>query len=147
MHICAIQKNGTVVAQLLSHVTPWPAAYQASLSFTVSQSFLKFTSIESVMPSSHLILCCPLLFLPSVFPGIRVFFSELVLDIEDLVCKAEIETQTQKTNAWISGGKGGGMNWEIGIDIYTLLILCIKQINSENMLHSTGNSTQCPVET
>ena len=55
-------------------VTPWTAAPQASLSFTISQSLLKFMIIESVMPSNHLILCCPLL-LPSVFPSIRVFFQ------------------------------------------------------------------------
>ena len=55
--------------------TPWTATRQASLSFTISQNLLKFMSIESVMPSSHLISCRPLLFLPSVFPGIRVFFQ------------------------------------------------------------------------
>ena len=57
-------------------VMPWTAARQASLSFTASQSLLKFTSIESVMPSNHLILCCPLLLLPSTFPSIRVFSIE-----------------------------------------------------------------------
>ena len=56
--------------------TPRTAARQASLSFTASGSLLKFMSIESVMPSNHLILCCPLLFLPSVFPNIRVFSNE-----------------------------------------------------------------------
>ena len=61
--------------------TPWTAVSQASLSFTVSQSLLKLTSIESVMLSYHLILCCPLLFLPSVFPSIRVFCNESVLNI------------------------------------------------------------------
>ena len=54
-------------------VTPWTAAHQASLSITNSQSLLKFKSIESVMPSSHLILCCPLLLLPPIPPSIRVF--------------------------------------------------------------------------
>ena len=53
--------------------TPWTAAHQASLSITSSQSLLKFMSNESVMPSNHLILCCPLLLLPSIFPSIRVF--------------------------------------------------------------------------
>ena len=71
--------------QLLSCVqlfaTPWTAACQASLSITNSQSLLKLISIESVMPSSHLILCRPLLLLPSVFPSIRVFSNELVLCI------------------------------------------------------------------
>ena len=54
--------------------TPWTAARQASLSITNSQSLLKLISIESVMPSNHLILCCPLLLLPSIFPNIRGFF-------------------------------------------------------------------------
>ena len=71
--------------QSLSHdplfVTPWTAASQASLSITNSWSLLKFLSIESVMPSNHLILCHPLLPLPSVFPSIRVFSSELTLHI------------------------------------------------------------------
>ena len=61
--------------------TPWTAACQASLSFTVSLSLLKLMSIESVIPSKHLILCHPLLFLPSIFPSIRVFSNESVLHI------------------------------------------------------------------
>ena len=72
-----------VVAQSLSCVllfaTPWTATHQASLSFTISQSLLKLMSIESIMPSNHLILCCPLLLLPSIFPSIRVFPNELTL--------------------------------------------------------------------
>ena len=71
--------------QSLSHVwlfvTPWIAARQASLSITNSRSSLKLMSIESVMPSSHLILCHPLLLLPSVFPSIRVISSESALHI------------------------------------------------------------------
>jgi len=62
-------------------VTPWTAAHQASLSFTISQSLLKLMSIELVMPSNHLILCHPLLLLPSIFPSIRDFSSELTLPI------------------------------------------------------------------
>ena len=69
--------------QSLSHVglfaTPWTAACQASLSITNSWSSLKLTSIESVMPSSHLILCRPLLLLPSIPPSIRVFSNESTL--------------------------------------------------------------------
>ena len=61
--------------------TPWTAAHQASLSITNSWSLLKLMSIESVMPSNHLILCHPLLLLPSNFPGIRVFSKESVLCI------------------------------------------------------------------
>ena len=73
------------VVQLLSRVrlfaTPWTAAYQASLSITNSQSPPKPTSIELVMPSSHLILCRPLFLPPSIFPSIRVFSNESVLHI------------------------------------------------------------------
>ena len=61
--------------------TPWIAACQASLSINNSWSLLKLTSIESVMPSNHLILCHPLLFLPSIFPSIRVFSNESVFRI------------------------------------------------------------------
>ena len=77
--------QGFVVLQSLSciwlFVTPWTAAHQASLSFTISWSLLKFMSIESVMPSNHLILCRPLLLPPSIFPSIRVFSNELALCI------------------------------------------------------------------
>ena len=74
--------TSVVVVQLLSHV--WlcnPAACQASLSFTICQSLLKLMSIESVMPSNHLIFCCPLLLLPLIFPSIRVFSNESALHI------------------------------------------------------------------
>ena len=74
-----------VVVQSLSHVwffvTPWTAACQAFLSFSVSWSLLKLMSIESVMASNHLILCHPLLLLPSIFPSIRVFSNESTLPI------------------------------------------------------------------
>ena len=62
-------------------VTPWAAAYQASLCFTISQSLLRLMPIESVMPSNRLILCHPLLLLPLIFPSIRVFSSESTLGI------------------------------------------------------------------
>ena len=62
-------------------MVPWTAACQASLSITISRSSLKLTSIGSVMPSSHLILCRPLLLLPQVFPSIRVFSNESALHI------------------------------------------------------------------
>ena len=69
----------------VSHVwpfaTPWTVAHQASLSFIICRSLLKFLSIESVRPSNHLILCHPLLLLHSVFPSIRVLSNELVLCI------------------------------------------------------------------
>ena len=69
------------VAQSYLIVTPWTAAHQASPSITNSQSLLKLMSIESVMPSNHLILCRPLLLPPSIFPSIRVFSNESVLRI------------------------------------------------------------------
>ena len=74
-----------VVVQPLSRVclfvTPWTAACQPSLSFTISWSLLKLMSVELVMPLNHLLLCHPLLLLPSIFPSIRVFSNELALHI------------------------------------------------------------------
>ena len=77
--------TATLSVQLLSCVRlfgiPWTAAHQASLSITSSRRLLKFMSIESIMPSNHLMLYHPLLLLPSIFPSIRVFSSESVLCI------------------------------------------------------------------
>ena len=74
-----------VLVQSLSHVwlftTPWTAAHQASLSFTISQSLFKPLSVEPTMPSNHLVFCCPLLLPASVFPSIRVFSIESALHI------------------------------------------------------------------
>ena len=73
------------VVQSLNHVwlfvNPWTIAHQASLSITISRSLLKFMSIKLVMPPSNLILCHPLLVLPSIFPNIRVFSNESALRI------------------------------------------------------------------
>ena len=75
-----------VIVQLLNHVwlfaTPWTITHQASLSFTISWSLLKLMSTESVVPFNHLILCHPILLLPSIFPSIRVFSNELALCIQ-----------------------------------------------------------------
>ena len=80
---CQMQRVWISSVQSLSRVrlfaTPWTTAHQASLSITNSQSLPKPMSIESVMPSNHLILCCPLLLLPSIFPNIRVFSNESTL--------------------------------------------------------------------
>ena len=76
--------------QLLA--TPWTAAHQASLSIANSQGLLKFMSIESVMPSNHLILCHPLLLLPSIFPSIRVFSNELAHQVAKVL---ELQLQYQ----------------------------------------------------
>ena len=70
---CSVQFSCSVMSD---SATPWTAARQASLSITSSQSSPKPMSIELVMPSNHLILCCPLLLLPSIFPRIRVFSNE-----------------------------------------------------------------------
>ena len=90
-------------------VTPWSTAHQASLSITNSQSLLKLMSIESVMSSNHLILCHPLLLLPSVFPNIRVFSSESVLCIK--WCWRRNETPTLQS----------------GLNLFTLT-LCFLQL-------------------
>ena len=89
MFIVAVQESDSViyivVFQLVSCVqlfsTPWTAKSQGSLSFTISWNLLKLMSIASVMPSNHLILCRPLLLLPSIFPSIRVFSNESALCI------------------------------------------------------------------
>ena len=87
-HTCACTHiNRKQFSSVQSHsrvrlfATPWLAAREASLSFTNSRGLLKLMSITSVMPSNHLILCCPLFFLPSIFPSIRVFSNESVLCI------------------------------------------------------------------
>ena len=81
----ALLECWSVVVQSLNYAqlfaTPWTAAYQTSLSFTVSQSLLKLMSIKSVMPSNHLILCRPLLLPPAIFHSIRVFSRESVVRI------------------------------------------------------------------
>ena len=83
--LCLTYFTSIVVVHSLSRVqcfgTPWTAAWQTSLAFTVSQSLLRLMSVESVMPSNHLIVCHPLFLLLSIFPSIRVFFYESVLCI------------------------------------------------------------------
>ena len=76
-HISSVQS----LSRVWLFATPWTAAHKASLSITNSQNLLKLMSIESVMPSNHLILCHPLLLLPSIFPSIRVFSNESILCI------------------------------------------------------------------
>ena len=84
-HSCSALSDKTVVVQSLSRVrlpvTPWAAAHQASLSFTISQNLFRFMFIDSVVPSNPLTLCHPLLLLPSIFPSVRVFSNELALHI------------------------------------------------------------------
>ena len=80
LYLHAVSVQFSSVSQRL-FATPWTAACQASLSITNSRSSPKLMTIESVMPSNHLILCCPLLLLPSIFPSIRVFSNESALRI------------------------------------------------------------------
>ena len=94
------------VSHIRLFATPWTAAHQTSLSFTISRGLFKLTSIESVMPSSHLILCHPLLLLPSIFPSIRVFSSELDLPIRwpkywSFICRTSPSNTIQ---GWFSLG-------------------------------------------
>jgi len=85
LHFIYIIRHILSSVQLLSHLQlfalPWTAAHQASLSITNSRSLLRLMSIESVMPSNHLILCHPIFLPPSIFPSIRVFSNESVLCI------------------------------------------------------------------
>ena len=89
LSLCHIRWRVAVV-QWLSHVRlfaiPWTAAHQTPLSFTISLSLLKLMSIQSVMPSNHLILCRPLLLLPSIFPSLGVFSNESALCIRWSKC-------------------------------------------------------------
>ena len=82
---CSAQLVMAVVVQLLScvgfFVTPWTIALPISLSFTISWSLLRLMSIESMLPPNHLVLCCPLLLLPSIFPSIKAFSNESALCI------------------------------------------------------------------
>ena len=78
-HITSVHFSHSVVS---NSATPWTAACQASLSITNSRSLLKLMSIELLMPSNHIIFCCPLLLLPSIFPRIKVFSKESVLHIK-----------------------------------------------------------------
>ena len=79
---------------------PWIAACQVSLSFTISQSLLKLMSIESVMPSSHLIFCHPLVLLPSIFPSIRAFF-QWVISLHQVTKVRSVSFSISPSNEWL----------------------------------------------
>ena len=81
LHMGGLSMLLSIRSVVSNSVTPWTAARQASLSFIITRSLLKLMSVESVMSSNHLILCHPLLLLPSIFPSIRVFSNESVLPI------------------------------------------------------------------
>ena len=114
-------------------MTPWTAAHQASLSITNSWSLLKLTSTESVMSFNHLILCCPLLLLPSLFPRIRVFSSELALCIKRpkyWSCSFSISTSNK-----YSGLISFRIDWFVILAIQrTLMSLLQHQFKSINSL-------------
>ena len=101
---------GGVVVQLLTRVqiieTPCSAAYQAPLFFTVFRSLLKFKSVESVMLSDHLILCCPLLRLPSIFPSIRVFSNSQLFasDGQRIGASALVSILPMNIQGWYPSG-------------------------------------------
>ena len=103
-----------VVVQSLScgwlSVTPRTAARQASLSFTISQNLLKLMSITSVMPSNHLILCCPLLLPPLILPIVRVFSNELVLHVRCQSIGASVLVLPMNIQGWFPLGLTGSIS-------------------------------------
>ena len=93
-YVCSVQ----LLSSVPLFATSWTEAHQASLSITNSQSLLKFMSIELVMPSNHLTLCCPLFFQPSIFPSSRVFSNESALCIrwpKDWSCSFSISPSNE----------------------------------------------------
>ena len=102
-YCCSVAKSCPTLS------TPWTAALQAPLSSTISQSLLKFMSIESVMPSSHLILCCPLLLLHSIFPSTRVFSNEVALASggQSIGTSASASVLPMNIRGWFSLGLTG----------------------------------------
>ena len=93
--------------------TLWTTARQASLSITISQSPHKHMSIESVMPSTHLILCCPLLLLPSIFPSIRVFSNESALHISQHIgVSASVSVLPMNIQDWFLLGWTGWISFQ-----------------------------------
>ena len=128
-----------VVVELLScvqlFVTPWTVAHQASLSFTNSWGLLKLMFIESVILSNHLILCCSLLLLPSLFPNIRVFSNELALPIRwPKYCSFSFS---------ISPSNGYSVLISIRIDWFDLLAVQGTLKSLLQYLSSTASILQC----
>ena len=133
-----------VVVQSLSHVqlfaTSWTAAFQAPLSSTISQSLLKFMSIELVMLFNHFFLCHPLLLLPSIFPSIRVFSNESALCIRWPKYWASVSVLPMNIQGWFHFGLTG---W-ISLQSKGLSIVCsspqLKSVNSSllSLLYGPG---------
>ena len=112
-----------VIVQSPSHVqlfvTPWTETHQASLVFTISQNLLKLMSVESVMPSNHLILCCPLPLLPLIFPSISVFSNESILCIRwpKWIITRFMNQHWADPEGWYR--EGGGRRVQDGEHVYT----------------------------
>ena len=135
--------------QSLSHVrlfvTPWTAARQASLSITNSQSPPKLMSIESVMPSNHLILCRPLLLLPSIFPSIRVFSNESALHIRCQSIRVSASTSVLPVNTqdWSPLGWTGWISIlkNESVSILSLLYLILEDKLFHSVFLKLSNSS------
>ena len=132
--IVPLPSSRFVVVQLLScvrfFVTLWTATHQDSLSFTIFQRLLKLMSFESVMPSKHLVLCCPLL-LPSIFPSIRVFFSESALCI-------------RRPNYWsfsFSNSPSNEYSWLISFRIDCFDLLTVQQCLKSLLQHHSSKAS------
>ena len=133
------------LVQKLSHVwlfvTPWTAARQAALSITNSQSLLKLMSIKTLMPSNHLVLCHPLLLLPSIFPSIRVFSSESVLHIRwpNIGVSASASVLPMSVQYWFPLGLTGWTFFQSKGLSRVFSILQFKSINSSalSLLYSS----------
>ena len=119
-------------------MTPWTAARQASLSFTISQSLLKLMSTESVMPSNHLFFCHPLLLLPLIFPSIRVFSNESTLRIRwpkywsfsfSIIPSKEMPGLISFRMDWLDLLAVQGTLKSLLQPIIVLLIKCLEEIN------------------
>ena len=111
IHLLFKKTHGTSSCCSVSRVqlfaTPWTAARQVSLSFSISWSSLELMSIESVMPSNHLILCRPLLLLPSIFPSIRIFSNESGLHISDQSIGSSVSVLPMNIQGWFPLGSTG----------------------------------------
>ena len=119
---CSVSKSCLILCG-----TPWTTAHQASLSFTISWSLLKLKSIEPMMSSSYLILCRPLLLLPSVFPSIRVFSSKSALHIrwpENCSCSFSISPSIEYLGLISSRIDGFDLLAAQGT-LKTLLMMCV----------------------
>ena len=116
--------------QFLSRVwlcarTPWTAARQASLSFTIFRSLLKLMSVESVLPSNHLILCRPLLLPPSIFPSIRVFLMSQLFASSGQSVRASASILPIYIWDWFPSGLSGLISLQFSMCVYIYISVCV----------------------